>query len=329
MLFLRAIPFSFAILWRFAIVLPVMLLVMVVFGIQAAILTVFFGFIAPLFAVLMITAFSIASSVIPTLVGMRVGLQAKGVKPRSSFIKLIFPALGYGLFEALSVLILLVFALGIYLLASPLTVDDLLNYQSGGQEVFVANLLAESQTITYAMLIVGGLLLVSLRTALLVPFAGASVGADPDGRPHTPFMGFGGGFFSNFALVILSFVGNLLVPAAVMWIMITLGMAGDFAQALGALMVASSFDQVTVLIPDLALPFAIGLILYLFFFSLPCAGAVIYYADEQAAIEDSRRAFDAAVTNQEQARTQEQPERPAPNQELLELMRSRMPKTRE
>lgn len=151
MLFFRAIPFSFAIQWRYLLVLPVLIVALVIFGFLAVMMTLVVGLISPFFGVMVAVAFGVASSVIPIMVGMRIGLQAKRIRARNSYGGLMIPALGYGLFEGLCILIILVLASGLYLLATPLTITDLSTFEIGNQEALIAKLMDISPLVTVAL----------------------------------------------------------------------------------------------------------------------------------------------------------------------------------
>ena len=124
MLFFRAFPFSFAIMWRYLLVLPILVVAMAVFGAAAVILAFVFGLAAPFLAVVFIFAFGLASGIVPVMVGMRVGLQAHDVRPRNSYMGLMLPAIGYGFFEGLCFLIIIAVCMVLFVFASPLGAED-------------------------------------------------------------------------------------------------------------------------------------------------------------------------------------------------------------
>ena len=54
MTFLRAFPFSFAILWRYLLVLPILIVALAVFGAVAVVFALVFGLFAPFLAILFV-----------------------------------------------------------------------------------------------------------------------------------------------------------------------------------------------------------------------------------------------------------------------------------
>lgn len=346
MLFLRAFPFSFAILWRYLLVLPILIVALFVFGFIAVIFALLVGFVAPFLMVLFIFAFALASGVIPVMVGMRVGLQAREIRPRNSYAGLMLPAIGYGFFEALCVMIIVAAGVSLFVLLTPLSMTDLMALSSAEDVVIFSNLYAASPVLTLACLIIGGGLAVALRTALLVPFAGASVGLDADGRTHTPFYGFGNGFFTMFALVIVSYVGTTMAVPIVTWVVEPFGITDRLMEtAMGLQQQAQQASTATrdaslansVLVPNNAAPVesmgffdyvaAFGtdglivagacLILFLWFFSLQCAGAVLVFMQgvQKVTVRKEERNAEREADLEEQ---------PIEETDVMALVRSRM-----
>lgn len=317
MLIFRAFSFSFSILWRYALVLPILALVFCVYAIIAAMFIFLFGVVSPIVAVLIAAGVGLASSVIPAMIGTRIGLQAKGIQPRNSYASLFLPAIGYGLFEGFCVMIVLVATLGVLTLATPLDVLDLLNLNAQGTEVAFVRLLDENAPVTLAVFAAALFWIVAVRAALLVPFAGASVGMDPSGRAHTPFFGFGSGFWSIMILVIISYVGSSLIVPIIMLGSHLLGQGDFMSEAVLQIERATSeteFDWIGIEAIVLVSAFTL---LMLWFFSLQCAAAVLVFQNHKMRYDIGREDY---VKPSEEA---EEP--PMPKTDMRELIRSRMP----
>lgn len=365
MLFLRAFPLSVAILWRYLLVLPILVVALFVFAVIAVIFALLVGFVAPFLMVLFIFAFVLASGVIPVMVGMRVGLQSRDVRPRNSFAGLMLPAIGYGFFEALCVMIIVAACVSLFVLLTPLGMMDLLALTDADDVVIFSDLYTASPVLTIACIIIGGGLVFALRTALLVPFAGASVGTDADGRSHTPFYGFGDGFWTLFILVIISYVGTTMaVPIAVLMIA-PFGIADRLFEASAGLLeqqgqeVATSSqalgsglrDRVgyeavnvrqaagtavedntgfaeyyAVFGTDGLIFVGLCIVLFLGFFSLQCAGAVLVYMQrlQTVVVKKQERSAEREAELAEFAA-----EKTPVQTDMMELVRSRMQNKRE
>lgn len=320
MFILRAFPFSFSILWRYALVLPIMLMVFCVYGIIALFFGFLFGVVSPALAALLALAVGLASGVIPAMVGTRIGLQALGVQPRNSYASLILPAIGYGLFEGFCILSILLMTLGAITFSTPLNFFELLSLNDAGVDAAFAQLLAENAPVTLAVFAVAAFWVVAVRTALLVPFAGASVGIDPSGRAHTPFYGFGGGFWSILILVIISYVGSAIVVPLIALLMQIVGLGGFFTD--GLLQVENAINEVEFDFLGVEALVAYGLIIlaFLWFFSLQCAGAVLVFHNRKMRFDIAREDYQKANDIVD--------EPPMPKTDMRELLRSRMPQNR-
>lgn len=319
MIFLRAFPFSLSILWRYLIALPALIIALAGFAFIAFILVALAMLVSPFIGILFAVAFAVGSSVIPVMVGLRVGLQSYFVKPRVSYLGMMKPALGYGLFEAVVMVILLAFSVGAFLLLTPLSLNDFLVMDVSDEEAMLDQLTAINPTLTWALVGFVGLAGFALRSALLVPFAGASVGADPDGRQHTPFYGFGSGFGAVFALVLISQIGLAFSLPLAFWGLSLAGVAQNAAMQLAE---AATYDELSDLAglgPDALILIGVTLLILLYFFSLQCAGAVLVYMRKRGIVGARRKAFDE-VMQEEEARAA-----PMADTDLLALVRSRMP----
>ena len=332
MIFLRAIPFSLSILWRYAMVLPLLILAMIMFAIVAAIPMLILGFISPLIGFVLAMAFSVGLSVVPIMVGTRVGLQSYRVKPKNTYAGVLVASIGYGLFEALCLIVLFAAGLGVFMLLSSVSIPELLTSTGPDTSALMSELMDDNTTLGYAVFAVGGLLMAALRAALLVPFTAASVGNDPDGRKYTPFYGFGSRFGSMFSLVILSYILSFFaVPLAIM-IATPFGLSEAMAETQAIL---DSYSELGIFGasnrfgPSLSyfdLPiFGVGgvvvvaaaFFISLFAFSLQCAGAVLVYMEHKGAYMMMRKEVESEM--------EEVREAPMQNTDMMELMRSRMP----
>lgn len=319
MIFLRAFPFSLSILWRFAIALPALIISLIAFAFFAVILFFVAGLISPFIAILIMVAFGVGASVVPVMVGLRVGLQAHHIKPRNTYLGMMKPAIGYGFFEAVAMLVLLALCAGLFVLLTGLSPRDLMAMNVADEDALMAQLLEISPPLTFGIIGFVALAGFALRSALLVPFAGASVGADPSGRPHTPFYGFGSGFGAVFALVLLSQLGIAAAIPLAIYIVTVLGIA---PAALLDLQMIATFDELSDFASigtDAYVLIGISVLLFLYFFSLQCAGAVLVYIRKRTEVGYRQQAFDDAM------RKEEERARPMQDTDLRELVRSRMP----
>ncbi|MGJ8622610.1 MAG: hypothetical protein ACSHW1_07520 [Yoonia sp.] len=319
MLILKAFPFSFAILWRYILVLPLLLITLALFGVVAFICAFIFGLFDPFLALLFVMAFAVASSIIPVMVGTRVGLQAKEMRPTNSYLGLMKPGLIYGFFEGFCLLAILAASIALILATTSLRVDDFMALGATGDAMIANYIFGANPLIVGACFVIGGVLTVSLRAALLVPMAAASVGFDPDGRSHTPFFGVGGAFWTNVVLVILSYVGSGLVFPLVAFALAPFGITGRFMFNLATMGPLDEASDLLALGVDGAVFLALTLVLTLWFLSLQCAGAVLYFDGERKAYRNARGEKEKEIKE-----VLEKP--PMPETDLRELMRSRMPK---
>lgn len=319
MIFLRAFPFSISILWRYVIALPALIIALAGFGFVAVILVFLAMLVSPLIGIVIAVAFGVGATVIPVMVGLRVGLQSYYVKPRVSYLGMMKPALGYGLFEAVVMVILFALSVGVFLVLTPLTPNDFLAMDVADEEALMAQLTAINPTLTWGLTGFLGFAGIALRSALLVPFAGASVGADPDGRPHTPFYGFGSGFLSVFALVLISQIGLALAVPLALWILMATGFAQNAAMQIAEVATYDEISDLTTLGLDAIILIGLALFILLFFFSLQCAGAVLVYMRKRRLAGARQEAFDEVMREEEERAA------PMPDTDLLALVRSRMP----
>ncbi len=325
MTLLRAIPFSLNVLWRLAIVFPFMLVAIFVFGFIATIFTVLVMFVSPLVGFLMAMSFAVAAGVLPVIVGARLALQARRASMRNSYFGLMLPAIGYGLFEAFCVMLITAAGAGVYLVATPLTFDDFGRFATMDQEMLVEQLLSVSPAVSLSILWVGGVLMIGLRAALLMPFAGASIGMDPGGRPHTPFYGFGSDFISLLILVAIGYILSMLAVPIALALCYLLGFGQTLAATLPQLEANPSLSALALMGKEVWIFLGICLLLYLWSFSLQSAGGALAYINQLQEVSDQQNAFDMSMDAHLESMSNPQPvERPIQSEDVMELIRSRM-----
>jgi len=324
--FFRAIPHSLAILWRMVLVFPFMILAIIVFGIIAAFFVFIMAFISPILAVVIAIAFGVATSVLPVIIGARLGLQAKDSSVRNTYFGLMLPAVGYGLFEAFCIVLIMAAAAGVYFVATPLTLQDLGRLAGVDEAILVEQLMSVDPAITLSLIWVGSVLMIGLRAALLMPFAGASIGADPGGRPHTPFYGFGSNFLSLLFVVAIAYIlSALAVPLAVA-VCFLLGFGDSLAAAMVQLETTRGFGILDQLGLETGVFIGLSLLFYIWAFSLQSAGGVIAYMTQAEAVADQQNAFDMSMDEHLESMSSSRPQmdRPMQSEDVMELIRSRM-----
>lgn len=323
---LRAIPFSLAVLWRMVLVFPFMIIALIMFGIIAAFFMFIIAFVSPFLTIIAGTAFGVASSVLPVIVGARLGLQAKQSSMRNSYLGLLLPAIGYGLFEVFCVLLIVAGAATVYFLATPLTLDDLGRFAAMDNSMVLEQLIALDPAVTLSVLWVAGVLIIGLRAALLMPFAGASVGADPGGRPHTPFYGFGRDFLSMLFVVVIAYILSAFAVPLSIAICYLLGYGESLTAAMAQLETTQGLDALDLLGLETGIFIGLALIFYIWAISLQSAAGVVSYMDEARAVADQQNAFDMSMDDhlQKISSGATPPDRPMQSEDVMELIRSRM-----
>jgi len=317
-LVLRALFFSLSITWRYVLVFPVVLIGLGLFGLVAAFIGLGLTYVSPLLGAMVVGAFVMGASVLPVMIGARLGLMAQGVKPRNGYAGLMLPAFAYGLFEGLCVWVMLAFAIVTFVFFTPMTIDGLIGLWRLGTEVAFQALLLVDRTVTLAVGIGAAGLIVSLRAALLVPFAGASVGLDPDDRPHSPFYRMGSGFVSLFLLVVLSFAASTYVPVAAIEILNYFGWR-ESVIATASDLAGGSWDWEDL--QDFGWEgvgfLGVYLVLALWTISIQSAGAVLVFMRYKTRVDD--------IKSQEYALMNSTYRAPKADRNMMSLIRSRMP----
>lgn len=326
MTLLRAIPFSLAVLWRMVLVFPFMIIALILFGIIAAFFMFILTFVSPILALVVGVAFGVAASVLPVMIGARLGLQAKGASVRNSYLGLMLPAIGYGLFEVFCVLLIVAGAAAVYYFATPLTLQDLGQFTTMDETILLEQLMAVDPAITLSLLWVGGVLIVGLRAALLMPFAGASVGADPGGRPHTPFYGFGSNFISLLIVVAIAYILSAFAVPIAGALCYLLGYGDSLTAALSQVESVRGFDALDLLGLETGVFLGLSLLFYIWAFSLQSAGGVLAYMARAEEFADQQNAFDMSMDEhlKSMQSAAPPPERPMQADDVMELIRSRM-----
>ena len=311
MLILRSIPFSFAILWRMALVMPFVLLALMVFSgmflLWFVTISLLFPSIAivigslvllfPLVAFFLMLALSTASmSVIPTMVGSRLGLQARGIIVKTGPGKMILPALGYGLLEGIISIVLMSLGIGVFLLVSPLSVDQLATIVQSGSEQAIMMLFMDDAGTIGAIIIGVFVIMGAFRTGLLGPIAGASIGVDPNGSSHTPFFGYGTRYFSLLVVMLMSGIAGWLMTPGVAFLADQLGLMTPVVNEGTSVSEQPVFDFATwkawVLL-------GFVMLWWTWLFAIQCAGGVLAYLEKR---DDYDALREAEVVDRQMAR---------------------------
>lgn len=275
MLVFRAVPLSFSILWQLVLYAPVVFLSMILIGFAISIYSIFLYFLfGPVVSIIFApSVYVVIGSIIPTMIGARIGLQRKGVRENSRFGKMYWPILGYGAVEGLVATVLIIGAGFTFLTLTGLTLTEVIRLIDQDFFKFADKY---RETINVLMLVIAGVLL-ALRAALLVTFAGASVNADPSGRGHTPFAGFGAAFVPMLIIVVFAYCVIPIFSKAVFGV----GSSFEFAQSFVDVM----FALIEVLLTGTSeefgwadVPYYIAFIAVWFWtFSLQSAAAVLVF----------------------------------------------------
>ncbi len=273
MLFAQAFPLSFSIFWRLAMVTPVMLIGLTIYALVGTLLGFLVGLLIPALSFIAIFLIMASSTVIPTLIGTRLGLQAKEIRPSIKIWGLVVPAMVYGAVEGVSMTLIMGLMIGLSLLVTSPDIS-ILNEATDLMGQYLDPSLALPG---FAALVAVFLSICSIRASLLVPITSASIGHDPDGLTYTPFRHFRASFGPLFALTVLSYVGMVILHG----ILIALILMSGYAMALQADMQALSNmvygrAPIRFLWSPLVL-FAIYTLIGIWAYSLQCAGGVLGY----------------------------------------------------
>lgn len=286
MLLIKILPLSFAVFWRFMLVLPAWALIYILLA-----ATTFYGFLTliggiPVVGVFLLIVAPIAASIVsyiismhPYLIGIRIGLRVLGQPTEPSQHKLMVAAVGYGLVEGLvaALFSLVIFALWLLLMQSGL--DDLRIIMQQRVTDPTASLSTQIAFGRYtAMTMISAVCALLLRAALLPVLASAAAGRRPTGGAHRPFDGFG----AQLPVMVLL----LLMIAALSTVV--LPFMGSGAEFLGLTQVlVTKLDSVILFVTGksqthitlLHAVIVLGAIsTSVWLFALQCAGAALAYA---------------------------------------------------
>lgn len=273
MLFAQAFPLSFSIFWRLAMVMPFMLIGLMIYALVGLLLGFLAGFLIPALSFIVTFLIMASSAVIPTLIGTRLGLQAKEIRPSIKIWGLVVPAMVYGVVEGISMTLVMGLMIALSLLVTSPDIS-LLNEATDLMGQYLDPSLALPG---FVALVAVFLSMCSIRASLLVPITSASIGRDPDGLTYTPFRHFRASFGPLFALTVLSYVGMVILHA----ILIVLILVSGYALTLQADMqelynMAYGRAPIRFIWSPVVL-FAIYTLIGVWTYSLQCAGGVLGY----------------------------------------------------
>ncbi|MBM7068373.1 hypothetical protein [Actibacterium sp. 188UL27-1] len=211
MLLFRSIPLSFQLLLPLLLIYPLLLVVMVLIWALCAFVGGLVAVVSPGLGAMIAALPMGIGYMLPLMVGLRLALQARGLKIETGYGPLIWGALGYGFLE------------GIFLVAMTTMVGFMTQTSLPTIIGFFHAISSLSiPSWVYAPLIFytvfGSFLAFCLfRAALLPSLASASIGRDPDGQAHTPLRGFGTRLSVMFGVVVLSWVTMVLTAPVIFW----------------------------------------------------------------------------------------------------------------
>ncbi|MDX8346753.1 hypothetical protein SLH49_02030 [Cognatiyoonia sp. IB215446] len=244
------------------------------------------------------------TSVVPLMIGARLGIQSQGTILKTGYGKLVLPGLGYGLFEALTGIFTFSIAFLVFMAISPLSFADFSALAEDGSDVLIARAIEENQLL--ALIIIGlvAVLLTAFRAAMLVPLTGAGISKDPGNKGHTPFMGFGTCFGSLFVVVVLSYLLSAAAWPAIGQVATLMGLDPETLSNSAAGQPPVTGTQVAILV-------GVFITFTLWVFSLQAAGGVMAYRHLEKMLVDDR--------------DQEQMENRMSQEDMRALWKSRMP----
>jgi hypothetical protein len=285
MIVLRAIPFSFNILWQYIIVFPIMVLGLTGLSLLAVIVAfqLFFrsgGSQTGAFIVgMLFVALLAAIYTFPMLIGMRLGLTTRGHKPAGNFWSLIIPASGYGLLVGLMTALITAVGMILYLRSISLSFADISVLFENATFDYMLRYALSDIPLLIRVSIIGWVLFTAFYAAMLVPLASVAIGRDPSGNPHTPFAGFGAGFVPLLALVLIGFTLSEISVPIIQFIANLVGQGDRFA---GIMLVIELMEDDQIPLQwnwEIGTVLIIMLIFWLWTISLLCAGATLVYLD--------------------------------------------------
>lgn len=314
MFLLRALPLSLAILWRFMIAAPFlvvlyMALVIGSFALSYVALMIF----APLAIVTGIVGIALAFivAVHPYLIGTKIGLQVLDIKTGDpAHFK---NAMLYGLIEAIAgfIVAMVILAVGLLITTGGLDPRALMSVNpSNDPTAAIGSALTSDAGLIAMAIVIGGLM---LRAALLPALAGAAAGRDPRSSLHTPLSGFGSNFVPmTVFLILVGGIGALLLPLFGM--VSGLGLAQLLTNDLTAAIyqyTSDSGEEITYSVGSIAM-IAGAVVASVWLLCLQCAAAALSY--------------EARIAQAETRKIQIREDNKADPDEIRDLLRSRMPK---
>ena len=284
MFFSQAIPLSFSIFWRLAMVLPVMLIGLTLYVLIGLLLGFLIGLLIP--ALSFIVAFLIvaSSTVIPVLLGTRFGLQAMDIRPSNRVRGLVLPAIVYGAVQGVGMTA--IFGL-MAAFSAALVSPELLNLNQTTEQAL--GYMETAWAIPAALALIAVFLSIcSIRASLLVPIASASIGRDPDGLTYTPFRHFRASFGPLFALTVTSYVGAIILYSCVIILTIVSGMAQTLVADVQEFANMTKGTAPLRPIWSLVILWVVYALIGVWAFSLQCAGGVVGYLDLKTKAETKK-----------------------------------------
>ncbi len=238
----------------------------------------------------MLAVMSAMMSVVPTMVGARLGLQARGIIVKDGYGKMVLPALGYGLFESLLGIILMSTGFGLFLLISPLSLSDLSQLAEEESQIAMIEAFSGSGEYAWPIILAISMIMIAVRALLLVPITGASIGKDANGIMHTPFMGAGTRFLSVLCVVILAGVASFCIAPFLALVGEIIGFGDAQIDAL-----KSANKDIDTAMPSIStwqlwVLLALAILSWIWIFCLQCAVAVLAYLDKKREYEEIRNA---------------------------------------
>lgn len=319
MLLLRAIPLSFAIFWRFLLVLPLWTIfyaALIAFSISAFLAAPQLGLIGimviwPILGLLSV-AITYIIAVHPYLVAIRLGFRARGISSEYSDKRIFGAAVGFGLFEAIVGSIVAYTFAAIALVIATGGANFATLYAPQVTDPMATLATQATRTSPNVLIIVIAIAIMALRAALLPVLAQAAAGRSPEGHPHAPLAGFGQNFaplmvllvgITLFSIGVHLFIGNAVSILGLVGLL-TDGLRDTIDLLIGQRAFAFDFNDTIVLI---------GIILLsIWLFSLQCAGAVVSYESSMSQNAAKKQAKAEAIKEE--------------TADIGDLLRARMPK---
>ncbi len=275
---LKIFMLSFAIFLPKILLIPVFVILFALAGLLLMFITMGLMIISPLLAVIVSVSLWLSLAMIPMMIGIRFGFTARGHDVTGSYRQLVAFGALYGALEAIGyLLITLSAAVALILISSALPPAELLALLRAGDVEGIEAVVQIGILPTGILGLVSLLVISTLRAVILVPLAGASLGRDANGSPHTPLAGFGRGFVPLTALVCVSYILLPLLIMGVFALLSTLGFGDVLEQAMAKLRRLEETGEWSAIGWQEWLLIAGVWTCWLWVFCLQCAGAVLYF----------------------------------------------------